>query len=200
MNDPTTTRPQRSRTPRRTGWHVPAAALVLVLALAIRVLLAHESPAPPTESRSPGHTGAAEPELGPGRVDVPRGWRVVERTGAVTTWSDHAQAHGVTVASVESSSAPLAAVVAAVAKDARTSAATLRVRAPREVELGSAPRGDSAFVVELEALTSAEATVHVRQIWRRDSRTRRDVVATWTSTDGRWPVELHAGIPEAATS
>jgi hypothetical protein len=43
-------------------------------------------------------------------------------------------------------------------------------------------------------------SLDIVQLWRRDSRAQVDVVATWTSADGDWPVSPRSSIPRAEAS
>lgn len=131
------------------------------------------------------------------RVDVPAGWKVVDRRDNVTTWSEPSQDDAVTVASVESSAMPLAAVVADVAATSTHLESAEHVAAPHELTLEHGARGDSAMLLTMTLRDPSGSPLHVRQIWRRDARAAQDVVATWTSRDERWPTTPEHGIPEA---
>lgn len=187
--------PSTSDRPLRLHRLLPLAALVLLGVVIARAV--HDEPqraAAPSATKPPA---AAAHEFGPGRVTLPSGWRRLDRTGDVVTWSDAARDDSVTVASVEASAAPLASIVAEVARTARSEDPTARTSAPRELTLGAAPRADSAIVLPMVVAGPEGTPMHVRQIWRRDSRSGRDVVATWTSTDDVWDLTAEASIPEA---
>jgi hypothetical protein len=42
--------------------------------------------------------------------------------------------------------------------------------------------------------------LEIAQSWRRDQRAGLDMVATWTSLDGTWPIQPHDGIPFSSAS
>ncbi|MCZ4496824.1 MAG: hypothetical protein JWM25_1407 [Thermoleophilia bacterium] len=130
-------------------------------------------------------------------IATPRGWVVLDRGADHVTWGSAARTHTVTLAATESSVLPLPGVVDAIARDAPDAlpGATLQGR-PVEVELGPAPRRDAAMLVRF-ALPAEDGGLKLAQVWRRDSRAGRDLVATWTSSDGRWPVDPARAVPSS---
>ena len=130
----------------------------------------------------------------PAAVTLPARWRITDRSDGVTTWRDPQSDDAVSVAAVESAAAPLASIVAEVARQARTAGPQTQVEAPRQLPSASGSRRD--VVLALELRTNVEGReLHVRQIWRRDARAGRDVVATWTSSDDAWSVDPSTTVP-----
>jgi hypothetical protein len=174
------------------GW--PLGLLVLLVALgAWRVGDERgETTAPPPEPVAPRAFG----EL---RLDVPRAWRTLDRTSDHVTWGAADRSHTVTLASTEASTLPLSAVVREVARQSSQSVPGTRVvEGPTLLELGDrAPRDDAAALVRLEVVESGRR-LDVVQVWRRDSRAGVDVVATWASTDGAWPLSPRDALPRAS--
>lgn len=178
-------------------WPLVAVLLLVVLA-AWRVGSDPERAARPTAS-APTATrsgGAAE-------VDVPRDWIALERGPDHATWGVADRSHTVTLASTEASALPLPTVVEElVAQSARQLPGTELLERPRPIDVdGPHAHGDTAMLVRFRA-TAADGGRHlvVEQVWRRDTRSGFDVVATWTSADGRWPVSPRDAIPRAAGS
>jgi hypothetical protein len=141
-------------------------------------------------------------EFGPARLDVPTGWVTLDRGPDHVTWGEPGRAHTVTLASIEAGTDPLPGVVAAVAAEsARTLPGARAVGRPVDLELDDAPRDDVALLARYEvASADGDAPLHVAQSWRRDTRAGLDVVATWTSADGHWPISPRSGIPRATAS
>jgi hypothetical protein len=179
-------------------WILPVIALLLGCAVIVRSVHGHGDDARNTRHATDGRRAQGDAPIAyePGRVDVPAGWSIVDRRGNVTTWSEPSKDDAVTVASVESSAAPLAAVVADVAASSRRLDSSVDVAAPHELAITHGARGDSAILLAMTLRDPRGTPLHVRQIWRRDARAARDVVATWTSRDERWPSSPEHGIPE----
>jgi hypothetical protein len=131
------------------------------------------------------------------RLDVPRRWRTIERTDGRISWGTSDRVHTVTLASTEASATPLVAIVREVARQSTESVPGSRVvSGPTLVDTGrELPRGDSLVEVRL-AVVDQGRELQVVQAWRRDARAGHDIVATWTSGDGTWPVVPRESIPE----
>lgn len=146
----------------------------------------------------PAQAELAPRAFGDLRLEVPRSWRTLERAEGHVTWGAADRSHLVTLASTEAAPEPLLAVVRELARETRESLPGGRVVAgPTSVDAGpELRRGDSFVLVELEVDVGGVAgPLHVVQAWRRDARAATDVVATWTSTDGTWPVDPRAALP-----
>lgn len=189
------TRQQRRRPTRKLTWLLPACAAMLAIAVIARGFDGGDTSDPKQPPASARATTSAI-TYEPGTVPVPAGWRVLDRRGNVTTWSEPDNEDAVTVAAVESSDVPLAAVVADVATASRQLESATHVAAPHELQLERGARGDSALLLRMTLRDPRGRDLHVRQIWRRDARAAQDVVATWTSRDEEWPTAPEDGIPE----
>ena len=170
---------------------------LLVAAAGWRVL--HDDAQRPASER-PG-LASVERRVGEARLDVPRDWVVLDRAADHVTWGEPDRMHTVTLASTEASVLPLPGVVAALAtRSAEELPGAELVEPPSVLDLdGLAPRDDSAMLASFR-VADAGARLEIAQVWRRDTRAGLDVVATWTSGDGRWPVSPRDAIPHAATS
>lgn len=133
------------------------------------------------------------------RLDVPREWTTLDRGDGRITWGTAGRTHTVTLASTEAATLPLATVVRAVARESITALPSTRlVDGPTTVDPPEPMRrGDSLVIARFEVVEGAR-TLQVVQAWRRDARASRDVVATWTSTDGTWPVEPRDAVPSVS--
>ncbi|MCW2956180.1 MAG: hypothetical protein JWO69_1049 [Thermoleophilia bacterium] len=184
--------------------HGPQASVLLLTVLVVLVAglaVWRFSDADPERTRAAaGAAAEATPTMvrrwSDAGITLPRGWVVLDRARDHVTWGSSDRSHTVTLAATEASVLPLPGVVAAVARDAPRSLPGSRVvGAPTQVELdGRTARGDAAFALELE-VDSAGAALHLLQVWRRDARAERDLVATWTSNDGRWPIDPLRSVP-----
>lgn len=186
-------RTNRSRT-WNTIWILPACALALGVAVIAKTVHGQHVPASRNETTPVTHATQSI-DYRPGHIDAPAGWKIIDQRGNVTTWSEPTHDDAVTVASIDSSSAPLAAVVAEVARSSRQLPATTNVAPPHELDVAHGARGDSALMLAMTLRDPQGRTLHVRQIWRRDTRASQDVVATWTSRDDQWPTTPEQGIP-----
>ena len=200
---PTTRRPARA-TPSLDGRRrpLPVLAWPLVALAVVLALLAWRTDHRPgsTSTHAPGDVAAATRSVGELHLRVPASWRQLERVGDErATWGEPDRTHVVTLAATESSGEPLLAIVAQVARDARASMPGVEVvDGPTRIEAPShVPHGDDVVRLQLRARTDA-GPVDVVQVWRRDARAATDVVATWTSTDGRWPTDPADSIPEGS--
>jgi len=130
-------------------------------------------------------------------VRVPAGWKRLAGDERFVTWGSSDRVHTVTLAATDASVLPLVGVVAAVARDAERQLPGARaVSGVTPLELaGRHPRRDSAVVVNFQVEDPGNPALDARQVWRRDSRSGRDLVATWTSRDGRWPVDPGRAVP-----
>ncbi|MCB0879504.1 MAG: hypothetical protein KDC46_11080 [Thermoleophilia bacterium] len=194
-----TDRSNDARAPRRVDLRLlawPTMALALLVTLAIwrsgsdGQVAASVAPTLPLATRS----------LGSVRLAVPKQWRVLDRSGEDRiTWGEPQRGHVVTLASTEASAAPLVSIVRDVARESESAMDGVSVTGgPTIIEPGvRMPREDSVVQLRLRAETP-EGPVDVVQSWRRDSRAGLDIVATWTSTDGRWPVDPRDAIPTAS--
>ena len=194
-------RPRRDTHLALLRWPI---ALLLLLALLGAWRTGGDEPgarvAGPTPAPSTG--ASTRRSVGPARLQLPRSWREVERTGARATWEAPDGVHAVTLAHAEAAAVPLIAVVRQVARDAGTSVAGARVvEGPTLVEPEVAmPRDDSVVLLRLRVDRGGGDLLDVVQAWRRDSRAGFDVVATWTSGDGSWPVDPRTTIADTTGS
>ncbi|MCW2972381.1 MAG: hypothetical protein JWN72_654 [Thermoleophilia bacterium] len=181
----------RTRTHARTRWAIALLAAVLTAVGIARV--AQRGPGT-AESRTPLATRV----VADATVDTPPTWRALARTRDHATWGDRGQRHTVTLAALDASEAPLTTIVRDLATQAATLAPGTRVVGgieSRDVRRGA--RGDSALLLRLQVPRGRGRVVHVVQVWRRDTRAARDVVATWTSTDGSWPADPGELLPSS---
>lgn len=150
-----------------------------------------EPPRPPVSRR-----------IGDARVRIPSDWQPLAAIDGTETWGSRDHAHTVTVGTTESSILPVAGVVATVVREATTqSGDTHADGAPEALELHDAPAGDSAMLVRFRVDDApGDEALRVTQVWRRDARAGLDVVATWTSRDGTWPVRPAAEVPQLVAS
>jgi len=194
QSDAHTGRPSRMRRPG-IGWCVP---LLLVGALFAR----HVTSDPTARSGANGHTAEASVVRvwGEQSVRTPAAWVRLAGARGFITWGAADRSHTVTIASTEASVLPLAGVVREVTREAsRTLPGARSVGGPTPVRLeGPVPHGDSAILARFDVRGKDRPTLHVVQVWRRDSRGERDLVATWTSLDGKWPVDPARAAPEPA--
>jgi hypothetical protein len=187
------------RTPRTPGWLVPVTLLTLLLAAGAWRL--HRT----GDDDHPVRAAAAAPSarsFGAARLAVPRDWVTLDRTTDHVTWGEPDREHTVTLASAEAGGDPLAGVVASVVADAASQLPGARVVGhPVELTLERAPREDVALLARYRVDgRDGAAPLEVAQTWRRDGRAGMDLVATWTSADGRWPASPRTAVPESATS
>lgn len=184
-----------ARTSRRGAW--PLALLALLLA-AVAWRATHREDA---RTEVAPTTTAIERRIGDARLEVPRDWVVLDRANDHVTWGEPDRMHTVTLTSTEASTLPLPGVVAALAdRSARELPGAELVEPPRMLELvDPAPRDDTAMLARFRVGDGA-SRLDIAQVWRRDSRAGIDLVATWTSGDGRWPVSPRSVIPHAAAS
>lgn len=199
-------RPRHARVRRHGPRRVPhqllpmSLLLLLVLVAAWRVADGARERAA-TQARQGPDMRLESRGLGPARLDVPSGWMVLERGPEHVTWGTARRSHTVTLASTEASVLPLPGVVGVVVREsARELPAAKLLGSPRALALADAPRGDAAMLARFLVREQGRGALHVAQVWRRDARAGLDLVATWTSADGSWPVEPAAGVPEAAAS
>ncbi|MCW2925453.1 MAG: hypothetical protein JWM98_2857 [Thermoleophilia bacterium] len=195
--------PTRGGAPRgflRRTWPVALPLAILVL-LAVRVAVDGDAGA---HARRPAQAAAAAERLGTRSFDglqleVPAGWATLERTADHVAWGSADRTHTVTLAATEASLLPLSGVVASVSRDSSSAVPGARpVGRPVRLDLdGRAPHGDTAVLARFRIDAGAGRSLEVRQVWRRDLRAGRDVVATWTSSDGAWPAPPAASIPRA---
>jgi hypothetical protein len=139
------------------------------------------------------------------RLDVPTTWITLDRTAEHATWGTADRRHTVTLARTESSGASLPGVVSgSVAASTRALPGADLVGMPVAIDLTDAARpgpGDSAMLVRFRVRAQGrEGALLVEQVWRRDARAGMDVVATWTSADGAWPVSPRSAIPRSDAS
>lgn len=188
----------RRRDPMLLVW--PFGLLMLLALLALWRSEATPS-TPVVDAPAPQRTTTRR--LGDLRLDVPAGWVTLDRSADHVTWGAPDRAHTVTLAGTQSSLLPLPGVVSAVVRESADALPGARpVGRPRMLELAEAyaPRTDAAMLARFRVHDGDRRPLDVAQVWRRDSRAQRDVVATWTSIDGRWPVPLERGIPRAGAS
>ena len=171
---------------------LPILAVMLVIA-AIGWRVGHSRDARVSPRPTPRTTTHA---IGGAVVDAPATWRSLDRTLEHATWGDVDHSHTVTLGSMAQGEGSLAGVVHAIARDASTVApGAAVVGAPQLLDLSHGGRGDAAMLLRLEVPTRGSRPLQVAQVWRRDARAQLDVVATWTSSDGRWPVDPARSLP-----
>ncbi|MCW2950061.1 MAG: hypothetical protein JWN41_1074 [Thermoleophilia bacterium] len=149
-----------------------------------------------TSSDGRGKQRFASHAVGGARIELPARWRTISRAKEHATWGDAAGAHAVTLGSTESGEGSLAQIarqlvnsVAEIAHGARV------VGEPELLDLPHGGRSDAAMLIRFEVPTSASTRTRLIQVWSREQRSRQDVVATWTSTDGHWPVDPTRHLP-----
>jgi hypothetical protein len=142
--------------------------------------------APPTSARAFGNL----------RLPVPRSWQELERTEGQVTWGTPGRTHTVTLAATQATSEPLVAVVREVARQStRELPNAVLAAGPTIIDAGAgAARGDAVVAVEFR-VEQATRSVRIVQVWRRDSRTSTDAVATWSTSDATWQVEPRTNLP-----
>lgn len=174
--------------------------LTLALLVAWREHALPETSGAPAQGRAPVKLEARS--FGDLRLAVPAGWVTLDRRDGHVTWGEPDRSHTVTLAATEASVLPLPGVVAAVVRESESALPGARAdgrAVPVDVP-GGAPRGDAAVVARFVVDDDGGQRLHVAQAWRRDARAGIDVVATWTSADGRWPVPPRSGIPRPVAS
>lgn len=132
-------------------------------------------------------------------IEVPSGWVSLQRAAGHATWGSRDRRHTVTVGTLDASVLPLPGVVETAVDAALGSIPGARqAERARSLELARAPRDDAAVAVRylVEAPEGEARPLHVVQVWRRDSAAARDLVATWTSADGSWPLDPERAIPQ----
>jgi len=170
-------------------------ALLLITLVAASWRLGH-GPGGPHTPRKPD--AWAERSVADATLELPREWRPLARERAHATWGDADRSHTVTLAALDVEEAALATIVRDLAASVEQLAPGARlVGAPEAHDVERGGRGDSAMVLRLEVpATVDDATpTQVVQVWRRDTRAGRDVVATYTSSDGTWPVDPTERLP-----
>jgi hypothetical protein len=127
---------------------------------------------------------------------------LLDRAPGHVTWGSADRRHTVTLAHVEASILPLAGVVDTVVREsARALPGARLVGRPVMLDIEApAPRRDAAMLVRFRLEEHDATPLEVAQVWRRDSRNGVDIVATWTSADGSWPVPPRRGIPQGSGS
>lgn len=181
-----------------------AGAVALILCA---LLVSHHREGRPATERpaSERHAAGTATRRAPSRartwhdiaLTLPVSWGMLEQGDEHASWGTPDRSHTVTVASTAASAAPLSAVVHDIASDASDTLPGARLDgAPRDLALQRAPRGDSAVLLPM-VVASGGRQLHVVQVWRRDSRSGQDLVATWSSTDGDWPVDPAREVPDS---
>jgi len=194
---PSTTRRRRPVDPPTIAWPI---GLVLLL-VALGAWRVGDEPRAAADSATEP-TSVAPRTFGDARLEVPRSWQTLDRSGERVTWGASDRSHTVTLASTEASSVPLPTIareVVAQSSDSLPEAST--AGDPVAIDLqGRAPKGDSAVLVPFEVGDGTHPPIQVVQVWRRDSRAGVDLVATWTSADGTWPASPRELLPRASGS
>jgi hypothetical protein len=200
-DDPIRPRPRQSSEPARSRIRGAWPLLLLGLLLALVGWRASHGDDTGTPARMRGGAAGVERRIGDARLEVPRGWVELDRADDHATWGEPDRMHTVTLASTEASTLPLPGIVAALARRSEAELPGARlVEPPRAIDLVEpAPRDDSAMLARFR-VDDGPSRLDVAQVWRRDTRAGLDVVATWTSGDGRWPISPRAAIPHAAAS
>jgi hypothetical protein len=173
----------------------PIALALLLTALALWRTSGDEHPSRGAAVAAPVLAGRTFGDL---RLDVPRTWTTLERTEDRITWGTSERTHTVTLAGTEAASAPLLAVVREVVRQSVDALPGTRVIDGPTLATAAEPmpRGDSAVVVQFE-VDEGSRRLRIIQAWRRDARAGRDLVATWTSGDGTWPVDPRVAVPSS---
>jgi hypothetical protein len=175
------------------------------LALALIVLALWHHSSDDARSRGVEHPSTpplAERSFGDARLNVPRTWTTLDRSTDHVTWGDTDRRHTVTLASTEASLLPLPSTVEQVVADSeRQLPGTRALSRPEPIELhGHVGRGDAAVLARLRVEDGSRRELEIMQVWRRDARGQRDLVATWTSADGVWPVPVREALPLPAAT
>ncbi len=191
-----------SEPPRRVDRSLVAWPLgLLVLLVALGVWRAGGDVQRESTSITSVSTVTSVRTVGAASIELPRTWREVERSGDRATWQSPDSRHSVTLAHAEAAPVPLVAVVRAVARESGTSIAGTRVvDGPTIVDPDARLRRGDAVVLLRLRVERGDESLEVVQAWRRDARAGIDVVATWTSSDGAWPVDPRTTIAEARGS
>lgn len=193
------TRRSDEPTPRHvlaTAWPLLLLALLLVLVL-LRVA-GRDDGAGEERGEASGQR-LVERRAGDVRIDLPRQWVTLERGASYVTFGEPDRMHTVTIGSTEASALALPGVVRAMLERTTDQLPGARpVEAPRSIDLGQrAARGDSAMLARFRVGSGGSGSLEITQVWRRDSRAGLDLVATWTSADGTWPVSPRDAMPSA---
>ncbi|MEO6867210.1 MAG: hypothetical protein ABI200_04240 [Gaiellales bacterium] len=208
---PQTTTPPRSlrRRQQRDPWLLawPIGLLLLLALLAMWRLNAQPATASDAADKAAAAVQAnvetSVRRFGELRLEVPRSWGTLSRSRDHVSWGTADRSHTVTVASVEASVLPLPGVVAASVRETQEQLPdTELIERPSVLQIDEqyAPREDSALLARFEASGTSQQPLQVAQVWRRDARGERDLIATWTSTDGTWPISPERGIPRTSAS
>ncbi len=191
-HSPKSTR-RSKRATRDLGTILLVATCVVIVALAIAWRMGAGPGAHEAAAGAAPALGAAR-SFGDLRLSVPPGWTTLARTEDRITWGAPDRTHVVTLSATEAASLPLIAVVQGVVGELEREGVRV-IEHPALVEPAERlPRGDAYVIAHLRTDTE-HGPVDVVQAWRRDSRAGADVVATWTSADGRWPVDPRAAVP-----
>ena len=178
----------------------PAMLTLALLLLAAWRMGSGGDDAPAPRAGEPASTVSRS--AGDASIDVPRGWVALDKGRDHVTWGTADRTHTVTLAQTEASVLPLPGVVAAVTAEAAATLPGARVMdGPVAVQLDTrAARGDSAMLSQFVITRDDGASLKVAQMWRRDARAGLDLVATWTSSDGHWPLPPRSAIPRGRAS
>lgn len=196
-------RPRRAIVPALLRWPIGLLLMLLVLAAWRYGDSRAGADAAPSTAAAAGAVATSLRSSGAASVPVPREWVTLDRGEAHVTWGTPDRRHTVTLASTEASLLPLPGVVAElVEQSAQQLPDAELLDAPRPIELEQPhPRGDSAMLARFRvAHPQGDGRLDVVQVWRRDARAGLDVVATWTSADGSWPLSPRRAIPQAEDS
>jgi hypothetical protein len=191
-------RPSTEPARRRTLAAWPFALLALLLTLAL--LRAFEASGERSHATATPHSPTlVERRAGDLRIALPREWVTLEHDDTHVTFGETDRMHTVTLGSTEASSLPLPGVVRAMLEQTTRELPGARaVEEPLAIDPGAhAARGDAAMLARFRVGSEQPGGLELAQVWRRDSRAGLDLVATWTSADGAWPVSPRESIPRA---
>lgn len=194
-------RPGRSRAGSAlTHWPI-GLLLLLVLLAGWRVASSRDQAG--AAATTAGTSTTEQRTFGAARLQVPREWITLERREGHVTWGSSDRRHTVTLASTEAGLLPLPAVVGELVEQSAQQLPGARLtERPRSIPLAAPhPRDDAAMLARFRVEDpSGGDALHVAQVWRRDARAGLDLVATWTSRDGRWPVSPRSAVPQVEGS
>ena len=199
----TTTRSSpRSRRRRRAAFDHRLLAWPVGLALLLAALAVWRSDdGAPMRDVATAESASAVRSFGDLRLRVPSAWVTLQRRRDSVTWGTPTRSHAVTLAATEAAPIPLLIVARDVARQAgETMPGTRIVNGPTQLEDADlASRGDALVVTEFEVEAHAQARrLQVMQTWRRDAHSGHDIVATWTSSDGHWPIDPRSQLPTSS--
>lgn len=133
--------------------------------------------------------------VGGATLRLPADWRRLAGGEGFEVWGEAGRRHTVTLGTVPAAPQELALVVAQAAAGMRRQFPGQQ--APTLLTLSGRDRDVQGIALDVES--RGHRPVYVRQMWLRDRRARVDAIATWTSADGRWPVDPTTHLPAVHT-